>query len=78
MSSYSKASFDGRHRIELKQGDYISVTASRYPVPTFCKQDQTSDWFNSLIRCLKWNERQIQKPFLKSVRSGEVTPSTDD
>ncbi|KAI9137239.1 ATP-NAD kinase-like domain-containing protein [Paraphysoderma sedebokerense] len=57
------ASFDGRHRIELKQGDFIAITASRFPFPTVCLGDQSSDWFNSLIRCLKWNERQRQKPF---------------
>ncbi|KAJ3369171.1 hypothetical protein GGF31_005452 [Allomyces arbusculus] len=57
------ASFDGRHRIELKQGDFVSITASKYPFPTICLHDQSSDWFNSLARCLRWNERQRQKAF---------------
>ncbi|ORZ32340.1 ATP-NAD kinase-like domain-containing protein, partial [Catenaria anguillulae PL171] len=57
------ASFDGRHRIELKQGDFVSITASKFPFPTICHHDQSSDWFHSLARCLHWNERQRQKAF---------------
>ncbi|KAJ3167033.1 hypothetical protein HK101_011816 [Irineochytrium annulatum] len=57
------ASFDGRHRIELKQGDFISITMSRWPMPTVCSNDQSTDWFESLRRCLHWNERVAQKPF---------------
>nr|KAJ3414657.1 hypothetical protein HK105_001705 [Polyrhizophydium stewartii] len=56
------ASFDGRHRIELRQGDYISVTMSRWPMPSVCMEDQSSDWFESLRRCLHWNERTRQRP----------------
>ncbi|KAI9276990.1 ATP-NAD kinase-like domain-containing protein [Phascolomyces articulosus] len=57
------ASFDGRGRVELKQGDHIKVTASKYPFPTVCKEDQATDWFNSLSNCLHWNRRQRQKSF---------------
>ncbi|KAF9154179.1 hypothetical protein DFQ26_000320 [Actinomortierella ambigua] len=57
------ASFDGRGRVELKQGDHIKVTASAYPFPTICSNTQSSDWFHSLSRCLRWNERQRQKGF---------------
>ncbi|KAL0135961.1 ATP-NAD kinase-like domain-containing protein [Mucor lusitanicus] len=57
------ASFDGRGRVELKQGDHIKVTASRYPFPTVCKEDQATDWFNSLQNCLHWNKRERQKSF---------------
>ncbi|GAA5801789.1 ATP-NAD kinase-like domain-containing protein [Helicostylum pulchrum] len=57
------ASFDGRGRIELKQGDHIKVTASKYSFPTVCKEDQATDWFNSLSKCLHWNKRQRQKSF---------------
>ncbi|RUS24664.1 ATP-NAD kinase-like domain-containing protein [Jimgerdemannia flammicorona] len=69
------ASFDGRGRIELKQGDHIKVTASRYPFPTICAQTQSNDWFNSLTRCLKWNERQRQNLFVvvESSRKDPVT-----
>ncbi|CAO3614494.1 unnamed protein product [Cunninghamella blakesleeana] len=57
------ASFDGRGRVEIKQGDHVKVTASKYPFPTVCKDDQASDWFNSLQKCLHWNKRERQKSF---------------
>lgn len=58
------ASFDGRGRVELRQGDHIKVTASRYPFPTVCAENQSTDWFSSISRTLKWNERQRQKSFV--------------
>ncbi|TFK75327.1 ATP-NAD kinase [Pluteus cervinus] len=58
------ASFDGRGRVELKQGDHIKVTASRYPFPTVCADKQSTDWFHSISRTLKWNERERQKSFV--------------
>ncbi|CAG8517361.1 1213_t:CDS:2, partial [Scutellospora calospora] len=58
------ASFDGRGRIELKQGDHIKVTPSKFPFPTVCLESQSNDWFNSISRCLRWNEREQQKSFV--------------
>ncbi|THH28629.1 hypothetical protein EUX98_g5561 [Antrodiella citrinella] len=58
------ASFDGRGRVELKQGDHIKVTASKYPFPTVCADSQSIDWFHSISRTLKWNERERQKSFV--------------
>ncbi|EPZ34265.1 ATP-NAD kinase [Rozella allomycis CSF55] len=66
--------FDGRNRVELRQGDYISIVASKYPVPTLCLEDQTSDWFHSLIRCLKWNQRERQRPFFVNSESNSPNP----
>ncbi|ORX91618.1 ATP-NAD kinase, partial [Basidiobolus meristosporus CBS 931.73] len=57
------ASFDGHHRVELNRGDSITITASNYPLPSICKDDQSIDWFNGLRKVLNWNERQRQKPF---------------
>lgn len=45
------------------EGDHIKVTASKYSFPTVCKEDQATDWFNSLSKCLHWNKRQRQKSF---------------
>lgn len=39
------------------------MTASKYPFPTVCKEDQATDWFNSLQNCLHWNKRERQKSF---------------
>ncbi|GAA5925288.1 uncharacterized protein JCM15063_004982 [Sporobolomyces koalae] len=58
------ASFDGRGRVELRQGDHIKVTASPYPFPTVCADKQSTDWFGSIQRTLRWNERQRQKSFV--------------
>ncbi|GBC03543.1 hypothetical protein RclHR1_05190007 [Rhizophagus clarus] len=58
------ASFDGRNRVELRQGDHIKVTPSKYPFPTVCMDSQSTDWFNSISRCLRWNERDRQKSFV--------------
>ncbi|CAI2163498.1 2939_t:CDS:2 [Funneliformis geosporum] len=58
------ASFDGRNRIELRQGDHIKVTPSKFPFPTVCLESQSRDWFNSISRCLRWNERERQKTFV--------------
>lgn len=30
---------------------------------TVCKEDQATDWFNSLQNCLHWNKRERQKSF---------------
>eukprot|EP00834_Sanchytrium_tribonematis_P002922 NODE_100_length_20331_cov_1.214462.p21 type:complete len:105 gc:universal NODE_100_length_20331_cov_1.214462:5981-6295(+) len=56
------ASFDGKHRIELHKGDFVTIKNSPFPFPTVSSENTTDDWFNSLQRCLKWNERVIQKP----------------
>ncbi|KAI8384410.1 ATP-NAD kinase-like domain-containing protein [Radiomyces spectabilis] len=71
------ASFDGRGRVELKQGDHVKVTASKYPFPTVCKEDQAIDWFNALQKCLHWNKRQRQKSFavVENNRGDKVTQS---
>lgn len=58
------ASFDGRGRVELKQGDHIKITASKYPFPTVCADKQSTDWFKSIQRTLRWNERERQKSFV--------------
>lgn len=46
------------------EGDHIKVTASRYPFPTVCADTQSTDWFHSISRTLKWNERERQKSFV--------------
>ncbi|KAJ2782775.1 hypothetical protein H4R18_002092 [Coemansia javaensis] len=69
------ASFDGRHRIELRRGDHIQITASKYPLPTVCaSQSQTQDWMASLSRCLNWNERKRQKKFSSSATAAADRP----
>lgn len=68
------ASFDGRGRVELKQGDHIKITASKYPFPTVCADKQSTDWFHSISRTLKWNERERQKSFVVVEEEGPANP----
>jgi NAD+ kinase len=63
------ASFDGKHRTELKRGDSLSMTVSRFPVPLICKISEQSDWLESVKEQLFWNMRVVQKK--KEVQSGD-------
>lgn len=54
--------FDGKGRLELRQGDHVTITASQYPFPTVTRTD--NEWFDSVSRTLRWNVRaSTQKPF---------------
>ncbi|KAI0438046.1 ATP-NAD kinase-like domain-containing protein [Xylaria telfairii] len=58
----SWASFDGRKRIELQPGDYVTISASRFPFASVQPQGRRSeDWVNSISGKLGWNTRQRQK-----------------
>jgi NAD+ kinase len=46
------------------EGDYIKITASKYPFPTVCAEERSVDWFHSISRTLRWNEREKQKSFV--------------
>lgn len=60
----SWASFDGRERTELFPGDYVTISASRFPYPSVLPLDRRSeDWIESISRTLNWNSRQKQKAF---------------
>ncbi|KAE8444586.1 hypothetical protein EG329_014417 [Mollisiaceae sp. DMI_Dod_QoI] len=48
-------SFDGKNRVELRQGDHITIAASQYPFPTVMKSP--TEWFDSVSTSLKWNTR---------------------
>lgn len=76
----SWASFDGRERyfldqvmencllicprVELNPGDYVTISASRYPFANIMQSKSASeDWINSISRTLNWNSRERQKSF---------------
>lgn len=48
-------SFDGKGRVELKQGDHVTIAASQYPFPTVVRSG--NEWFDSVSRQLRWNTR---------------------
>ncbi|AAS53732.2 AFR361Cp [Eremothecium gossypii ATCC 10895] len=55
------AAFDGKSRVELQKGDYISVTASPYSFPTL--EHSPTDFIDSIRRTLNWNSREPQKSY---------------
>lgn len=58
--SSAYCSFDGKGRIELKQGDYVTLEASQYPFPTVMTSN--NEWVESVQRALRWNVRgAVQK-----------------
>lgn len=58
--STAYCSFDGKSRVELRQGDYVTVEASQYPFPTVVSG--TGEWVESVRRALRWNVRgAVQK-----------------
>ncbi|RMZ77821.1 hypothetical protein DV737_g4148, partial [Chaetothyriales sp. CBS 132003] len=58
--SSAYCSFDGKGRIELKKGDYVTLEASQYPFPTV--MTGTNEWVESVQRALRWNVRgAVQK-----------------
>ncbi|KAG6040466.1 hypothetical protein E4U41_000466 [Claviceps citrina] len=58
----SWASFDGRARVELAPGDYVTISASRFPFASVQTEGRRSeDWVNSISGKLGWNTRQKQK-----------------
>ncbi|EER38813.1 NAD+ kinase [Histoplasma capsulatum H143] len=60
----SWAGFDGRERMELCPGDYVTISASRYPFACVSPSASRShDWIQSISRTLNWNSRQRQKAF---------------
>ncbi|UPX15109.1 NAD(+) kinase [Ascochyta rabiei] len=62
--SSSWASFDGRERVELKPGDYVTISASRFPFPCVLPTNRRkTDWINSISRTLQWNSRDKPKAF---------------
>ncbi|KAI5793050.1 NAD kinase associated with ferric reductase [Geopyxis carbonaria] len=51
--------FDGKGRIELRQGDCVTIAASQYPFPTVLSN--STEWIDSISRTLRWNTRGAQQ-----------------
>jgi len=50
--------------VELNPGDYVTISASRFPFPTVMPIDKgNEDWIDSLSETLQWNSRKRQKAF---------------
>lgn len=55
------AGFDGKDRCELKQGDFITISASPYVFPTV--ESSPIEFIHSISRTMNWNVREQQKSF---------------
>ncbi|KAI1649781.1 ATP-NAD kinase [Daldinia loculata] len=62
--------FDGKGRVELKQGDCVTITASQYPFPTVMRTG--TEWFDSVSRTLQWNTRAATQKGFESKIGGSV------
>ena len=52
------------NRIELCSGDYVTISASRYPFANVMQMGRRNeDWVRSISEKLNWNSRQKQKSF---------------
>ena len=77
--STAYCSFDGKGRIELKQGDYVTLEASQYPFPTVMRGG--NEWVESVQRALRWNVRgAVQRGWGSSGagKDGEETEGDED
>jgi NAD+ kinase len=61
-------SFDGKNRVELGKGDFLSITTSKYPIMLVKNGEKNvrNSWFERLSETLHWNERKPQKPLKDS------------
>ena len=51
-------------RVELCPGDYVTISASRYPFANVMQQGRRNeDWVSSISEKLNWNSRQKPKSF---------------
>jgi NAD+ kinase len=64
--------FDGKGRVELRQGDHVTIAASQYPFPSVLSQP--TEWFDSISRTLRWNTRGAQQ----KAWDGDAKEMTDD
>ncbi|KAK6226667.1 ATP-NAD kinase [Colletotrichum tabaci] len=67
--------FDGKGRVELRQGDYVTITASQYPFPTVVRTQ--TEWFDSVSRTLRWNTRAATQKGFDPAADGSLCPSED-
>ncbi|PIK49360.1 NAD kinase isoform 1 [Apostichopus japonicus] len=68
-------SLDGKHRQEIHKGWCLRITNSVFPVASVCSVDQIVDWFDSLMACMHWNEREQQKSFKPRERLRKSLPA---
>eukprot|EP00906_Rhabdomonas_costata_P017522 RCo025298 len=56
----ARASFDGRHEVDLPRGSRVRIQTSRRPFPLINLHRYDTDWYNSIKTKLSWNVRVEQ------------------
>ncbi|KAG0656030.1 NAD(+) kinase [Maudiozyma exigua] len=59
--------FDGKSRVELQRGDFVTVSSSPYVFPTV--EASPTEFIDSISRSLNWNIREEQKSFTHMLSS---------
>ncbi|TGJ85882.1 hypothetical protein E0Z10_g2852 [Xylaria hypoxylon] len=68
--------FDGKGRLELRQGDHVTITASQYPFPTVMSTN--TEWFDSVSRTLGWNTRAATQKSFESKLGSQASVEDND
>jgi len=55
---------DGHSKFKLRQGAYVEISLSEYPVPHVKLKDNFDQWLNRINSELSWNKRKEQLPLL--------------
>jgi NAD+ kinase len=70
---YLKSTNNHEYRTELRPGDYVTISASRFPYPSVLPLNKRSeDWIESISRSLDWNSRAKQKPYTEEKKKDGV------
>jgi len=66
------------NRTELCPGDYVTISASRFPYPSVLPLNKRSeDWIESISRSLDWNSRAKQKPYTEEKKKDDADGKED-
>lgn len=60
------ARYEHFNRVELHPGDYVTISASRFPFANIMQSKSSSeDWISSISRTLNWNSRAAKQKSFK-------------
>lgn len=70
---FIKSLTHSKRRTELKPGDYVTISASRFPFPGVLPLNKRSeDWVESISRSFDWNSRTKQKPYTEEKKKDDA------
>lgn len=53
--------FDGKRKMELKQGEFVEVKFSKYPLVWFCETSDNDDWLEAIEASFNMGEKRDRK-----------------